>query len=57
MTACVKPESVDRGAAVCDGLRGDIRALEDGLLGHPETPEDVGEPGTSVVIKFFAGCA
>jgi hypothetical protein len=48
--------TIPSGDAVCDGLRPSIDALHTGLLAHPETHDDVGEPGADVVIGFDAGC-
>lgn len=53
LTGCVKPASEP---GLCAGLRRPVADLRTGLERHPETPEDVGEAGTDVVLGFEAGC-
>ena len=53
LTGCVKP-AIEPG--LCAGLRRPVAELRAGLERHSETPEEVGEPGTDVVLEFEAGC-
>lgn len=42
--------------AICAGLKRPIADLRGALMAHPETPQDVGEAGTRVVLMTEAGC-
>ena len=44
-------------AALCGpDLASQVASLRSGLEAHPETPDAVGEPATSVVLGYEAGC-
>lgn len=53
LTGCVATVSDE---AVCAGLRRPVADLRGALMAHPETPQDVGEAGTRVVLMTEAGC-
>ena len=42
--------------ALCSGLKRPVADLRGSLMAHPETPQDVGEAGTRVVLLTEAGC-
>jgi hypothetical protein len=48
-TACAAPTT---DSAICMATRNDTPALFEALKAHPETPDAVGEPATSIVITL-----
>ena len=53
LTACAEPVST---SGLCAGMRGTMTGLRGALEAHPETPQPVGEYGTSAVLGMEAGC-
>jgi hypothetical protein len=53
LTGCAMPVT-ERG--ICIGLGPHVAELRSGLEAHPETPEAVGEAGTTVVLGFEGAC-
>ena len=51
-TGCTRPDD----SGLCRALDRPVQELRAALEGHPETPDQVGEPAADVVIGIEAGC-